>query len=99
MVCSRGECPAHHINQMNLKFEKLLTAGIAAVLGASFIAANPVNASSQNCRSDGIGGYRCSGGMRIKDDGFSGYRIRSNDSSTRCRASSDGFGGVRTTCY
>ena len=99
MVCLRGESLTHHMNQMTLKFEKLLTAGIAAALGASFVAANPGNASSQNCRSDGVGGYRCSGGMRIKDNGFGGYRIRSNDSSTRCRATSDGFGGVRTTCY
>ena len=38
------------MNQMKLKFEKLLTAGMAAALGASFIAANPGNASSQNCR-------------------------------------------------
>jgi len=87
------------MNQMNLKFEKLLTAGITAALGAAFIAANPGIASSQNCRSDGIGGYQCSGGMRIKDDGLGGYRIRSNDTSTRCRARSDGLGGVRTTCY
>ena len=88
-----------HRNQMKLILEKLLTSGFAAALGASFIATNPGNASSQNCRSDGFGGYRCSGGMQIKDNGFGGYRIRSNDPSTRCRASSDGFGGVRTTCY
>ena len=84
---------------MNLTFEKLLTFGFAAALGASFVAANPGNATSQNCRSDGFGGYRCSGGMRIQDNGFGGYKIRGNDSSVRCRATSDGFGGVRTTCY
>ena len=84
---------------MNLAFEKLLTVGFAAAIGASFVAANPGNAYSQNCRSDSSGGYRCSGGMRIQDNGFGGYKIRGNDSSVRCRATSDGFGGVRTTCY
>ena len=84
---------------MNLTFEKLLTVGFAAAFGASFVAANPGNATSQSCRSNGFVGYRCSGGMRIQDNGFGGYKIRGNDSSVRCKATSDAFGGVRTTCY
>ena len=32
---------SQHLNQMNLKVEKLLTAVFAAALGASFIATNP----------------------------------------------------------
>ena len=99
MVDLWGDSLTRRMYSMNLAFEKLLTVGFAAAIGASFVAANPGNAYSQNCRSDSSGGYRCSGGMRIQDNGFGGYRIRSNDTSVRCRATSDGFGGVRTTCY
>ena len=98
----KGRAPHTSMNQMNLKFEKLLTAAFAAALGASFVAANPGNAFSHQCRTDGIGGYRCSGNsgsLRIRDDGFGGYKIRNNETGSSCRARSDGFGGVRATCF
>ena len=44
MVCSRGESLTTHRNQMNLKLKTLLTAGLAAALGASFAAATPADA-------------------------------------------------------
>ena len=58
---------------------KLFTAiASAAVIGGSLIAtATPANAYSQNCRSDGFGGFKCTGDggtTTIRSNGFGGYR-------------------------
>ena len=99
MVCSRGESPTHHTNQM-----KLFNAAFAAVavIAASCLAAVPANADSQQCRSDGFGGYRCSGDggtSTIRRDNFGGYRLKNWGTKTNCTLRSDGFGGYRTSCY
>ena len=53
MVCSRGESLTHHINQM-----KLLNAiAAAAVIGTSFIAANPVSAAEYKVKLGGGSAY------------------------------------------
>jgi len=55
---------------------------IAAVLATT--------AHAQNCRSDGLGGYRCDDGNSIRPDGLGGWRD-SNGNTSR----PDGLGGYR----
>ena len=55
MVCLRGESLTHRINQMKL-FNAIAA---SAVIGTSFIAANPAEAFSSRCKPDGFGGQVC----------------------------------------
>lgn len=48
----QGKTSTHSIKQMDLKLEKLLTAGVAVVVGTSFIAINQAIANT-SCRTIG----------------------------------------------
>ena len=71
---------------MNLKLEKLLTAGFAAALGASFIAANPVEARNGWVITTDQPGYRV----------FNKYISRSGNIVT-CHHKRENVGGESTS--
>ena len=75
----------------------------AAVIGsAALISGAPTNAYTQNCMSDGLGGYTCfgdNGTTNIMNDGLGGYTINNHDTNTNCYVTTDYLGGFNTICY
>lgn len=79
---------------------------IPLLLAASFYPSTAQAQYSSRCYQDWLGNIRCSdsngSSMRINSDPWGNTRGTYTDpwgNSTTCRTYSDGWGGVRTTCY